>query len=63
MPRKKIKRRPIVHAPQFVTVTARLYAEDVARLKADAAAAGEFGWQPRLRTLVHNALRARKEIR
>lgn len=57
------KRNKDASSPRLVKVTSRLFGEDVDQLKQQAAAAGELDWQPRLRRLVRDALRARKEIR
>jgi predicted DNA binding CopG/RHH family protein len=48
--------------PKFTIVNLRLFTEDVEELKRRAEAAGEAGWQPRLRLLVHAALRAKRFI-
>jgi predicted DNA binding CopG/RHH family protein len=45
-------------ARAFTKVTTRLYTEDVEALKAQAAAADELDWQPRLRRIVHEGVRA-----
>jgi len=62
MARKKAKPTAEVTAPLFTAVTTRLYTEDVEELKRQAVAAGETGWQPRLRLLVHRALHAAKKV-
>jgi predicted DNA binding CopG/RHH family protein len=47
---------------KFTVVNLRLYTEDVEALKRTALDAGEFEWQPRLRRLVHEALRDKKKV-
>jgi hypothetical protein len=49
--------------PLLVVVTVRLHAGDVEALKRVAYADGELEWQPRLRRLVHEALREKKVLR
>lgn len=60
---KKMRRPKGPHGPKFTTVTVRLLTEDVAAIKAEAARADEIGWQPRLRKLVHDAVRAQGVVK
>ena len=50
-------------ASQFTEVHGLLFTEDVSKLKAEAIAAGDTNYWPRLRRLVHEAIAARKVIR
>jgi murein endopeptidase len=59
--RGKRKRGPVPGV--FTQVNLRLFTEDVALLKREAKAAGEAEWQPRLRRLVHNAVRSKGVLR
>jgi hypothetical protein len=56
-------KKPPVEPEKFTGVNLRLYTEDVEALKRAALDAGEFEWQPRLRRLVHEALREKKVLR
>lgn len=60
MPRRKPK-YPV--PAKFTVVNLRLFTEDVEELKRRATAAGEVGWQPRLRLLVHTALQTKRVVR
>jgi hypothetical protein len=58
--RREKRERP---KPLFTQVNLRLFTDDVDLIKAEARAAGETEWQPRLRRIVRNAVRAKGVVR
>jgi hypothetical protein len=65
MRKKRLPRTPEAGGSALVKVQCRLYAADVEALQQQARDAGELdvsGWQPRLRLLVHRALRRSRAV-